>query len=100
MPNPPCPPRSPEQSYDPFPPARPIDYVRFGVVSPGLRAHSWAQAIEGGDMTGTSAALDGRETDNDLLDIAPVAGRIGAEIHGVRLGGDLDDATIDAIMAA
>ena len=31
------------------------------------------------------------------LDIQPVAGRIGAEIRGVRLSGDLDDATIRAI---
>lgn len=34
------------------------------------------------------------------LDIVPVAGRIGAEIRGVRLGGDLDDAVVDAIQAA
>lgn len=34
------------------------------------------------------------------LDIAPVAGRIGAEIRGVQLSGDLDDATIAAIRAA
>jgi len=34
------------------------------------------------------------------LDIHPVAGRIGAEIRGVTLSGDLDDATIAAIEAA
>lgn len=34
------------------------------------------------------------------LDIRPVAGRIGAVIHGVTLSGDLDDATIAAIDAA
>ncbi|HZU63783.1 MAG TPA: TauD/TfdA family dioxygenase [Novosphingobium sp.] len=34
------------------------------------------------------------------LDIRPVAGRIGAVIHGIRLGADLDDATIAAIEAA
>ncbi|MEK1906111.1 MAG: TauD/TfdA family dioxygenase [Pseudomonas sp.] len=34
------------------------------------------------------------------LDIHPVAGRIGAEIRGVHLSGDLDAATIDAIQAA
>lgn len=34
------------------------------------------------------------------LDIVPVAGRIGAEIRGVALSGDLDDATIAAIEAA
>ena len=34
------------------------------------------------------------------LDIHPVAGRIGAEIRGVRLSGDLDAPTIDAIQAA
>lgn len=38
---------------------------------------------------------------NELeLDIHPVTGRIGAEIHGVRLSGELEPATIDAIRAA
>ncbi|QXH46922.1 TauD/TfdA family dioxygenase [Pseudomonas xanthosomatis] len=34
------------------------------------------------------------------LDIHPVAGRIGAEIRGVKLSADLDPATLDAIQAA
>lgn len=34
------------------------------------------------------------------LDIHPVAGRIGAEIRGVKLSGELDAATTDAIQAA
>ncbi|MCI3135630.1 TauD/TfdA dioxygenase family protein [Phenylobacterium aquaticum] len=34
------------------------------------------------------------------LDIRPVAGRIGAEIAGVTLSGDLDDATVAALEAA
>jgi taurine dioxygenase len=34
------------------------------------------------------------------LDIVPVAGRIGAEIRGVALSGDLDAATVQAIEAA
>ncbi len=34
------------------------------------------------------------------LDIVPVAGRIGAEIRGVTLGGDLDAATVTAIQSA
>ncbi|WP_028966801.1 TauD/TfdA dioxygenase family protein [Sphingomonas phyllosphaerae] len=34
------------------------------------------------------------------LDIHPVAGRIGAEIRGVKLGGDLDPLTVAAIQAA
>ena len=34
------------------------------------------------------------------LEIVPVGGRIGAEIRGVRLGGDLDDAVVAAIRAA
>lgn len=33
------------------------------------------------------------------LDVRPLTGVIGAEIHGVDLGADLDDATIDAIKA-
>jgi taurine dioxygenase len=35
-----------------------------------------------------------------LLDVVPVAGRIGAEIRGVALSGDLDDVTVAAIRAA
>ena len=34
------------------------------------------------------------------LDIHPVAGRIGAEIRGIKLSGDLDAATIEAIQQA
>jgi taurine dioxygenase len=34
------------------------------------------------------------------LDVVPVAGRIGAEIRGIRLSGDLDQPTIAAIRAA
>lgn len=34
------------------------------------------------------------------LDIAPVAGRIGAEIRGVRLGGDLDAGVLAAVRQA
>ena len=34
------------------------------------------------------------------LDIHPVAGRIGAEIRGVQLSGDLDAATVEAIQQA
>jgi taurine dioxygenase len=34
------------------------------------------------------------------LDITPVAGRLGAEIRGVTLSGDLDDAAIAALKAA
>ncbi len=34
------------------------------------------------------------------LDIQPIAGRIGAEIRGIRLSADLDAATVDAIQAA
>jgi taurine dioxygenase len=39
-------------------------------------------------------------SDSALLDIAPVTGRTGAEIRGVTLSGDLDDATMAAIRAA
>jgi len=37
---------------------------------------------------------------DSLLDVVPVAGRIGAEIRGVALSGDLDDVTLAAIRAA
>ena len=35
-----------------------------------------------------------------LLDVAPVAGNIGAEIRGVRLGGGMDDVVVTAVRAA
>ena len=34
------------------------------------------------------------------LDIRPIAGALGAEIHGVDLSQDLDDATFDAVQMA
>ena len=40
------------------------------------------------------------KTDVHALDIHPVAGRIGAEIRGIKLSGDLDPATVDAIQQA
>ncbi len=43
--------------------------------------------------------VNARQTESPL-DIVPVAGRIGAEIRGVALSGDLDDITIAAIRAA
>lgn len=43
--------------------------------------------------------INARDTESPL-DIAPVAGRIGAEIRGVALSGDLDPATVAAIRAA
>lgn len=47
-----------------------------------------------------SVELKERVTTGVELDVVPVGGRIGAEIRGVRLGGDLDDVTIAAIRAA
>lgn len=38
--------------------------------------------------------------EKQLFDIRPVAGRIGAEISGVALSGDLSDATVAALRAA
>ncbi|HZZ03424.1 TauD/TfdA dioxygenase family protein [Paraburkholderia sp.] len=37
---------------------------------------------------------------SNALDIHPVTGRIGAEIRGVRLSGQLESATVEAIRAA
>ena len=48
----------------------------------------------------TQPRYDNAPVADGPLDIAPVAGRIGAEIRGVQLSGDLDDATIAAIRAA
>lgn len=47
----------------------------------------------------TQSFLNAADADGPL-DVVPVAGRIGAEIRGIALGGDLDDATIAAIRAA
>ena len=47
-----------------------------------------------------SVEREQRSTAENRLDIVPVGGRIGAEIRGVRLSGDLDDAAVTAIRAA
>lgn len=47
----------------------------------------------------SNAALATQQTELQL-DIHPIAGRIGAEIRGVTLSGDLDAATVEAIQAA
>src|SRR5688572_30573228 len=41
-----------------------------------------------------------QQTVGSKLQVVPVGGRIGAEIRGVRLSGDLDAATVQAIRAA
>ena len=43
--------------------------------------------------------VNAREAEGPL-DIAPVAGRIGAEVRGIALSGDVDDITLAAIRAA
>jgi taurine dioxygenase len=43
--------------------------------------------------------VNARDTEGPL-DIAPVAGRIGAEVRGIALSNDLDDVTVSAIRAA
>lgn len=47
----------------------------------------------------THEFVNARDADA-LLDIVPVAGRIGAEIRGVKLSGELDQVSIAAIRAA
>lgn len=47
-----------------------------------------------------SAAREVISTVPGAVDIIPIAGRIGAEIRGVRLSADLDARTVDAIRAA
>jgi taurine dioxygenase len=51
-------------------------------------------------MTALIHHFDNAADSDGPLDIVPVGGRIGAEIRGVRLGGDLDDQTVAAIRAA
>jgi len=51
-------------------------------------------------MTQLAHSFDNAAAADSPLDIAPVAGRIGAEVRGIRLAADLDDLTIEAIKAA
>ena len=51
-------------------------------------------------MTNSVASYTNAKDPSSPLDIRPVTGRIGAEIHDVQLSGDLDAATVQAIEAA
>ena len=51
-------------------------------------------------MTATAQRLHEILHDAPALEAVPVAGRIGAEIRGIELSGDLDDATVAAIRQA
>jgi alpha-ketoglutarate-dependent taurine dioxygenase len=51
-------------------------------------------------MTAQIHHFDNAQDAGSPLDIAPVGGRIGAEIRGVKLDGDLDRDTVTAIRAA
>lgn len=51
-------------------------------------------------MTQTIASYTNAKDPNSPLDIVPVAGRIGAEIRGVQLSGDLPSETVRQIEAA
>ncbi len=51
-------------------------------------------------MTALIHHFDNVQDADNPLDIAPVGGRIGAEIRGVKLGGELDAPTVAAIRAA
>ncbi len=51
-------------------------------------------------MTNLLASFINAADPTSPLDIAPVAGRIGAEVRGIALSGDLDGGTIAAIRTA
>ncbi|MBB4639823.1 TauD/TfdA dioxygenase family protein [Rhizorhapis suberifaciens] len=51
-------------------------------------------------MTTTISSYINARDPSSPLDIAPIAGRIGAEVRGIELSGDLDDSLIQAIRAA
>lgn len=51
-------------------------------------------------MTVSIASYPNVKDSASPLDVRPIAGRIGAEIRGVQLSGDLDAATVQAIEAA
>ena len=51
-------------------------------------------------MTVIQHQFDNAADADSPLDIVPVAGKIGAEIRGIALSGDLDDLTIAAIKQA
>src|SRR5262252_9487915 len=51
-------------------------------------------------MTKSSTATSSYRTSDAVLDVRPITPAIGAEIHGVRLSGDLPAATVTAIRDA
>lgn len=51
-------------------------------------------------MTATAQRLHEILRDQPALESVPIAGRIGAEIRGLELSGDLDDATVAAVRKA
>jgi alpha-ketoglutarate-dependent taurine dioxygenase len=51
-------------------------------------------------MSKSSSAIDYSRSAVATLDVRPVTPAIGAEIHGVRLSGDLPAATVTAIRDA
>jgi taurine dioxygenase len=51
-------------------------------------------------MTKSFAATSSYRTSDTTLDVRPITPAIGAEIHGVRLSGDLPAATVTAIRDA
>ena len=51
-------------------------------------------------MTAQANAYLNAPDPDSPLDIIPVGGRIGAEVRGLRLGADLDDATLAAVRTA
>ena len=52
------------------------------------------------NMSKSSSAIDYSPASDGALDVRPITPAIGAEIHGVRLSGDLPAATVTAIRDA
>ncbi len=65
-----------------------------------FRHHRSEASVPGIQPRRSKMATTQTQIKNPDLEIRPVAGRIGAEIVGVRLSGDLDSATVQAIRQA
>ena len=82
----------------PVPPRRPG--TNLGPATPTPFPHPETRHDPSTSRTNSTAAPGTASADLPALDLHPVAGRIGAEIRGVRPGADLDAGTFAAIRAA
>src|SRR5262245_8475327 len=84
-------------------PRRSRRWSRFSphrAASPSTAMRSRSAAVAAGPSTTDSRSKENWVMTQANLEVIPVAGRIGAEIRGVRLAADLDARTVEAIRSA